>query len=90
MICLAQFILCASCIKYYYSILSIFILDQFNNLDDVIFVDWSISVDSVVYTVVVNNLLTSSVDGDVELSMESTTTNFQLRESDTRKFSGSL
>ena len=50
-----------------------------------IFVDWSINVDSVVYSVVVNHVVTKTVDDDVELSMDSTSTNFQLSESDTRK-----
>ena len=71
-----------------YSIKTYFILDQFNNLDNIIFVDWSINVDSVVYSVVVNNVVTKTVDGDVELSMDSTSTNFQLSESDTRKSCG--
>ena len=62
------------------------ILDQFNNLDNMIFVDWSINVDSVVYSAVVHNVVTKTVDDTVELSMDSTSTNFQLSESDTRKF----
>ena len=39
-----------------------------------------------VYTVEVNNLLTSTVATDVVLSMESSSTNFQLNQTDTRKF----